>query len=1140
MIKKVFAMAVSCTMLLQTLASPLIVKAETVNDDIVGTTYYVSSLDGNDNNNGLSEKDAFYSLQKINDIELKPGDKVLLEAGSVFTNGFLHVNGSGSEEAPIEINKYGEGNNPRIDTNGQGIWYQDYGKPLDSSSHKLKGYVSSSILLYDVEYINIKNLEITNNAPEIDSVYNDLNTMNRTGVAAVAKNKGTVDHIYLDGLNVHDVKGNVYDKHMNNGGIYFTVFKPDNESETGISKYNDVKIENCIVENVNRWGIAVGYTAYWDQFTGAEISDEAIAKYGSTGVEIRNNYVKDAGGDSITTMYCDRPIIEYNVSDGAARQINTTDYSQTGSGRVAAGIWPWKCKNAVFQYNEAFDTCVNQDGQAWDADSGDGTIYQYNYSHNNGGGTVMVCLGEAINTVFRYNISQNDLGGILNLPNHPNADIYNNTFYIKEGVPFIRPGMTGGIATIENNIIYNAGSEKEENWTLNNTRATYSNNLYFNYSNTPSEDQNAVTEDPKFVNAGNAPSSYTGILPSNDDKITHDLTAFEGYKLQDDSPAINAGKFIENNGGIDFFGNEVKGTPDIGAYESNITTLILYSDVYDINQESLTISGVEKNTTVEVLLSNLSYDKEITIEILDKKDNILSNSDLVSGGYKVRISLNDRVKEYIISANEDNSIHSSIYMQDESNKILYVPSLDTNPTTVSELKEGVITHSTANIKVFDGDKEIKSENIKDGMTLKVIAENAYTIKVKNDYQWALDYTGKQGNVWFAQKKSNEGYKNLTVYDSQYPQWNGNNYGGVGIDAPNHSTTPSDATHGLLVDTMGTTGREDGHSMVYRVPKSGVITLSVKDDEPYLRQSGNSGGKVKLSFTHNGEEINSYELSESLVKVDVESMEIEVNKGDFIRVEARNIENPSKPSIHVTPRIVYKDVELVDTEAPTVPTNVRAENITENSADISWEASTDNVGVVAYEIYNRDVLLTTITEGTSARLNELTAETEYNLSIKAVDAAGNKSEAGTVSFKTEEIKPEVDTEAPTAPKDIKVEKITENSVYISWKESTDNVGVVAYEVYNGDKLLVTVKDKTSVKISDLKAGTKYNLSIKAVDAAGNKSEAGTISFTTKKISTRPNNGGKLPQTGGMSPIVASSISMIAMTLGTIVLKKKKNK
>ena len=118
---------------------------------------------------------------------------------------------------------------------------------------------------------------------------------------------------------------------------------------------------------------------------------------------IRNNYVKDAGGDAITLMYCDRPLIEYNVSDGAARQINTKDYSATGFGRVAAGIWPWKCKDAIFQYNEAFDTCQNQDGQAWDADYGDGTVYQYNYSHNNGGGSVMFCGGEAI--IFSGTIS---------------------------------------------------------------------------------------------------------------------------------------------------------------------------------------------------------------------------------------------------------------------------------------------------------------------------------------------------------------------------------------------------------------------------------------------------------------------------------------------------------------------------------------------------------------------------------------------------------------------------------------------------------------------------------------------------------------------------------------------------------------
>ena len=129
------------------------------------------------------------------------------------------------------------------------------------------------------------------------------------------------------------------------------------DASTGIAKYDDVKIENCYVENTNRWGIAVGYSYTHGQFHGGVISDEKISTYGSTNVVIRNNYVKDAGGDAITLMYCDRPLIEYNISDGAARQINTKDYSATGFGRVAAGIWPWKCKDAIFQYNEAFDTC---------------------------------------------------------------------------------------------------------------------------------------------------------------------------------------------------------------------------------------------------------------------------------------------------------------------------------------------------------------------------------------------------------------------------------------------------------------------------------------------------------------------------------------------------------------------------------------------------------------------------------------------------------------------------------------------------------------------------------------------------------------------------------------------------------------
>ena len=49
-------------------------------------------------------------------------------------------------------------------------------------------------------------------------------------------------------------------------------------------------------------------------------------------------------------------------------------------------------------------------------------------------------------------------------------------------------------------------------------------------------------------------------------------TVFDGYKLVQNSPAINAGKIIVDNNGYkvekDFFGNKVSGIPDIGAHET--------------------------------------------------------------------------------------------------------------------------------------------------------------------------------------------------------------------------------------------------------------------------------------------------------------------------------------------------------------------------------------------------------------------------------------------------------------------------------------------------------------------------------------------------------------------------------------------
>ena len=546
---------------------PVFAQAQGDTPSAGGTTYYVSSIHGAEGNNGTSQSSPFASLLEINEITLQPGDRVLLERGSVFVDEYLHIKGSGSKEAPIIIDVYGDESLPKplIQTNGKGVWYQDYGKRLDNINHKYRGNVSTCILLYDVEYIEISNIAMTNEGNyAAGEVYNSKSRIDRTGVAGIAENIGTVDHIYLRNLDVCNVEGNVRNKHMANGGIYLLCHNPD-DGATGPAKFDDVLIEGCRLDKVNRWGIAVGYTAHWDQFAyGSTIDANVCQTYGSTNVVIRGNYLTEIGGDGITTMYCYQPLMEYNVLDGYCRDMTDEIYGPSDGGLVAAGIWPWMCKTAILQYNEVYDSTPNPDGQAWDADWGDNAIYQYNYSSNNSGGAVMFCGTYACNTVFRYNISQNDLSGVLNLASSPNGEIYNNVFYIKEGVKVNRTGMSGGWGnTISNNIFYYAGSTPANaslgNW--GDIEAQWNSNIYYNYETIPN-DPGAITADPLFVDPGKGPGA------ARENGLVHDISAFAGYKLQENSPAIDAGMPIEHDLTEDFFGNELDLIPDIGAYEA--------------------------------------------------------------------------------------------------------------------------------------------------------------------------------------------------------------------------------------------------------------------------------------------------------------------------------------------------------------------------------------------------------------------------------------------------------------------------------------------------------------------------------------------------------------------------------------------
>lgn len=416
--------------------------------------YYVSSQNGNDENVGSMEK-PFATLFAVNRLKLQPGEQVLLERGSVFQGQFLHLSVQGTKGNPIVIGAYGEGSLPEIKSQGQGIWYQDYGMELDSPTHTKEGYVSSAVLLYDCAYITLQNISITNQGEITGESYTAPYKMNRTGVAVAAKNGGTLREIHLENLEIRNVNGNVYDKHMNNGGIYFTCLKPDDETKTGVARYEGISITGCFVQKVSRWGIAVGYSYKCREFMKAELEEELFEKYGHKDIRIADNYVKEAGGDGITVMYALRPLVEHNTADSCAGEMNDRIYRFPGNreGKVAAGIWPWKCKDALLQYNEVADMRLNQDAMAWDADSGDGTVYQYNYSRLNEGGCVMFCLEEAVHNTFRYNVSCDDLGGTISPSMNPDAYLHHNIFYKRKDVPFVRKNMDGGRFVEEDNVI---------------------------------------------------------------------------------------------------------------------------------------------------------------------------------------------------------------------------------------------------------------------------------------------------------------------------------------------------------------------------------------------------------------------------------------------------------------------------------------------------------------------------------------------------------------------------------------------------------------------------------------------------------------------------------------------------------------
>ena len=321
--------------------------------------FYVDNINGNDQNSGLSENEPLETLDAAFGNTLYAGNKVLLKSGGTYAGG-AKLTANGTEEKPIVISSYGDGEKPVITDFDSDVGIKVYG-----------------------EYVEISNLEFT--APK-----------GVNGITCYALD-GAVKGIKITDCDFHNINTGFNKIDYSSGGITL--------SATGVKPcwFEDAVIENNTFDTVAR--TAVNLDTNWcakdkNQEWGSnnivvngngERDSANSPVYYSKNITVRGNEIKNNGGDSILLIGAKDSLIERNtVKDSGL-------FKNTGKTIAYAAIWLRDCKDTIVQYNAVYgnrDKNGGSDLQAYDSDIGcRDCIFQYNYSQDNAGGFMLLCSG---------------------------------------------------------------------------------------------------------------------------------------------------------------------------------------------------------------------------------------------------------------------------------------------------------------------------------------------------------------------------------------------------------------------------------------------------------------------------------------------------------------------------------------------------------------------------------------------------------------------------------------------------------------------------------------------------------------------------------------------------------------------------
>ena len=495
--------------------------------------YHFDAVNGNDKNDGLSDSTAWKSVFKLRRVKLQAGDKVLFKRGQEF-EGRISLSGEGTETQPIIIGAYGEGT----------------AKPII----KAPDHSPYAVRIGNSSYLTLQDLDIVN--------HGSTESAGRTGVLLECKDYGTSRGIRLNNLTVRDVNGSMVKKEGAGSGILIK-----NGGDKKISIYDGLTIEYCHVKNCYR--NAIIWDGYWDRTNW----------HPNLNVLVRYNLIEEVPGDGIVPIGCDGAIIEYNVMRNGVDTWPDPEHSK----EAAAGFWPWASDNTVIRFNEVSDHKAPWDGQGFDADySCTGTLIEYNYSHDNYGGMVLVCAaGDEAKfdycwgnekPVVRYNISIGD----GNRPRPTRGKMFS---------PSIHIGGPVNDLLLYRNIVHNkkkADSKIDKSMIVSDDWVGYANRTVIkeNIFYTPETSRISMTKSRNNKFQGNYYVGRFSGLPSENPRKTlpdedKELVSNPGedglMQFMDSVTIANNAKcyFVNKQKVEEFFDNVVTGIEEIEAEQAN-------------------------------------------------------------------------------------------------------------------------------------------------------------------------------------------------------------------------------------------------------------------------------------------------------------------------------------------------------------------------------------------------------------------------------------------------------------------------------------------------------------------------------------------------------------------------------------------